>query len=89
MGGVKSKQKKEKLELGKLSIPRRGWFVGDSGEDMELNGALPDHLLWPHPGDIPAGKDEQLEKAINVLKADVAAWQARKRPPLIRNSERN
>jgi tricorn protease len=89
LGGVISMPTKDILDLGKLSIPRRGWFVGDSGEDMELNGALPDHLLWPHPGDIPAGKDEQLEKAINVLKADVAAWQARKRPPLIRNSERN
>ncbi len=89
MGGVISMPTKDILDLGKLSIPRRGWFVGDSGEDMELNGALPDYLLWPHPGDIPAGKDEQLEKAIEVLKADVAAWQTRKRPPLIRNSERN
>lgn len=89
MGGVISMPTRDILDLGKLSIPRRGWFVGDSGEDMEMNGAQPDVLLWPHPGDIPAGKDEQLEKAIDVLKADVAEWQARKRPPLIRKSERN
>ena len=32
---------------------------------MERNGAVPHHLLWPEPGELPSGEDRQLEKAIN------------------------
>ena len=81
-GGVISKPTRQILDFGNLSIPRRGWFVAGTGEDMEMNGAHPDFLLWPDPGDLPAGKDEQLDKAIRVLKQDVVDWKARKRPPL-------
>ena len=55
---------------------------------MELNGAVPDHIIWPHPGDLPAGKDEQLDKAIEVLKQDVAEFEARARPELVPASQR-
>ena len=81
-GGVISMPTKQILDFGKLSIPRRGWFVAGTGEDMEMNGAVPDFQIWPHAGDIPAGKDIQLDKAIEVLKQDVADWKTRERPPL-------
>jgi len=49
---------------------------------MEQNGAVPDFLIWPQPGELPAGKDRQLDKAAQVLKADVQRWKQRKQPPL-------
>ena len=59
-----------------------------TGEDMELNGAVPDIVLWPKPGDLPAGKDVQLDKAIEVLLKDVKDWKARPQPKLRKASER-
>jgi hypothetical protein len=32
---------------------------------------VPDHIVWPLPGEISSGKDRQLEKAIEVLIQDV------------------
>jgi hypothetical protein len=37
---------------------------------------------------MPKGKDVQLEKAIEVLLADVKEWEARKLPKLIKATER-
>ena len=54
---------------------------------MELNGALPHFVLWPHPGDLPRGKDDQLSKAIEVLGSEVKAWKAKPKPKLINASE--
>jgi tricorn protease len=76
------------MNVGYLRLPTRGWYVVGTGEDMELNGAKPDHLLWPEPEQLPHGKDVQLAKAIEVLKADVAQWQKRDRPKLHKASER-
>ena len=76
------------MDLGYLRIPRRGWFLINTGEDMELNGAVPDHILWPEPGQMPHGKDVQLEKAIEVLLEDVKKWKERPRPTLRKASER-
>ncbi len=87
-GGVISTGGTEILDIGFLRMPFRGWFLPDTGEDMELNGAEPDFTIWPKPGDLPAGKDEQLEKGIEVLLGDVKAWEERPRPPLRRASER-
>jgi hypothetical protein len=54
-------------------MPFRGWFVLENGLDMELNGAVPHHVLWPQPGEMPAGKDIQLEKAVEVLLEEIEA----------------
>ncbi len=70
------------MGLGTLRLPFRGWYLADTGEDMELNGCVPHFTLWPTPGDLPAGKDVQLDKAIEVLLEDVKAAQAQPRPPL-------
>jgi len=87
-GGVISTGGQQIMDMGYIRTPGRGWFVITTGEDMELNGAVPDHILWPEPGDIPKGKDVQLEKAIEVLLQDVKKWKERPQPTLRKASER-
>ncbi len=87
-GGVISTGGTEILDIGFLRLPFRGWFLPGSGEDMELNGAEPDYTVWPKPGELPAGKDEQLAKGIEILLGDVKAWNERPQPPLRKASER-
>ncbi len=70
------------MDVGRLRVPFRGWFVVGNGQDMELNGAAPHHVLWPQPGQMPAGVDIQMAKAIEVLKADVAKWRKRPQPKM-------
>ncbi len=87
-GGVISTGSTSIMDVGTLRVPFRGWYSIADGEDMELHGAQPDHLIWPQPGEMPRGVDPQLAKAIEVLQADVAAWKARPRPKLRKASER-
>ena len=87
-GGVISTGSARVMDVGSLRLPSRGWHLIGDGLDMELNGAAPDHVLWPAPGELPAGTDRQLEKAIEVLQADVAAWKQRPQPQLLKASER-
>jgi len=87
-GGVISTGGTTIMDMGTLRLPFRGWYKLDDGEDMELNGAIPDVILWPKPGDIPAGTDKQLEKAVQVLKADVKKFQATPRPKPRKASDR-
>lgn len=87
-GGVISTGGTQIMDLGFLRMPFRGWFLLNDGEDMELNGAVPDFVIWPQPADEAKGRDEQLEKALAVLEEDVAAWKARPQPKLIPASER-
>ncbi len=87
-GGVISTSGTSIMDLGFLRIPLRGWFLINDGEDMELNGAVPDHVLWPEPGQMPQGKDIQLEKAIEVLLEDVKKWEEREQPTPRKASER-
>ncbi len=70
-GGVISTGSVQIMDVGRMRMPFRGWFTVNDGEDMELNGAKPHHIVWPKPGEIPAGKDRQLGKAISVLKKEV------------------
>jgi len=87
-GGVISTGGTQVMDVGYLSLPVRGWFVLGTGEDMELSGAVPDYIVWNEPGEIPSGKDAQLDKAIEVLLDDVKAWKARPMPQLRKASER-
>jgi hypothetical protein len=48
----------------------------------------PHRVLWPQPGQMPAGEDIQLEKATEELMKDVEKWQAEKRPTLLKASDR-
>jgi tricorn protease len=88
-GGVISTGGTSIMDVGFIRLPFRGWYVLPTGEDMELYGAVPDIILWPQPGDMPRGKDIQLEKAVEVLLEDVKEWKARPQPPLRKASERS
>ncbi len=76
------------MDVGVLRLPFRGWFTLGDGEDMEKHGAVPNYVLWPEPGMMPQGKDAQLARALEVLRADVAAWKARPQPKLRLSTER-
>ncbi len=87
-GGVISTGGMRVMDIGFLRMPFRGWYVLGTGEDMELNGAVPHFEIWPLPGDLPSGKDKQLEKAIQVLTKDVKKWRKRPQPKLTPASAR-
>jgi tricorn protease len=87
-GGVISTGSAAIMDLGTLRLPGRGWYVLGTGEDMELNGAVPQHIVWPRPGELAAGKDVQIEKAVEVLLADVKTWASRPQPKLRKATER-
>jgi len=87
-GGVISTGGTAIMDVGFLRLPFRGWYLVNDGQDMELNGCQPDHELWPMPGEMPVGKDRQLEKATEVLKQEVSSWQQKARPKLTKASER-
>jgi tricorn protease len=87
-GGVISTGGTSILDIGFIRKPFRAWYVSKDGEDMELNGAVPHHIVWPVPGDMPKGKDDQLSKAIAVLAEDVKEYQARPQPTLKPASQR-
>jgi len=70
-GGVISTYSQNIMDIGKLRIPSRGWFTLNDGEDMELNGAMPDVTIWTKPGELPNGIDKQLNKAVEILGAEV------------------
>lgn len=88
-GGVISTGSTTILDLGTLRMPGRGWYLIDTGEDMELNGAVPDVVLWPDPAEEVAGQDRQLETAIRLLAEDVQAWKDRPLPALRKASQRD
>jgi tricorn protease len=87
-GGVISTGGTAIMDVGFLRMPSRGWHTINDGEDMELHGAVPDHIIWPQPGEMAAGKDFQLNKAVEVLTQEVAAYLAKPRPKLKKSSER-
>jgi hypothetical protein len=49
---------------------------------------VPDIVIWPIPGEIPAGKDRQLEAAVKQLQADVEASNKKPEPKLRKAMER-
>lgn len=87
-GGVISTGGTAIMDVGFLRLPFRGWYLVGNGEDLELNGAVPDLVVWPEPGQMPKGDDKQLEKAVEQLLEDVKAWQARPKPTLKKASAR-
>jgi tricorn protease len=54
-------------------IPRTGVFT-TKGVNMEKEGVRPDFLVEPQPDDLARGVDVQLDKAVEVLQQEVAAW---------------
>jgi len=72
-GSVISTSSRPLLDLGKLSVPFRGWFHPETGLDMELGPAVPDHIVENPPGEWIAGRDQQLDTAIAVMLAGLEA----------------
>jgi len=70
-GGVVSTGSAGVNDVGRLRTPFRGWFLPDSGQDMELNGCVPDAIVWPKPTELPMGIDRQLDKAVELLLLEV------------------
>ena len=87
-GGVISTGSKTIMDVGTLRMPFRGWYRLSDGQDMELNGAKPDITIWPNAGELAKGKDRQIEKAVEVLKKDITAYQKRPQAEPVRASER-
>lgn len=87
-GGVVSTGSVSVTDVGRMRLPFRGWFVKWTGEDMEMNGAVPNVIVWPLPAELPAGRDRQLNRAIKVLQKDIKEWKAMERPELKKVTER-
>ena len=87
-GGVISTGSARVMDVGTVRLPFRGWYLSTDGEDMELNGAVPDVIVWPQPTELPNGIDHQLEKAVEVLQADIKAWKETPSPTLRKATER-
>ena len=66
-------------------IPRIGVFTA-KGVNMEKEGVRPDVLVEPHPDQIARGIDPQLDKAVEVLQADVLSWKKEHGPRLAATS---
>ncbi|HEB60998.1 MAG TPA: peptidase S41 [Phycisphaeraceae bacterium] len=65
-GGVISTGATNLIDGARLRLPLRGWYLPD-GTDMELHGAEPDIIVEMTPADEAAGRDPQLEAAVNEL----------------------
>ncbi len=87
-GGVVSTGGTGIMDVGFLRMPFRGWFNIDTGEDQELNGAVPEVIVWPVPGEAAMGKDVQMEKGVELLMKDVEIWKNRPTPKLRKATER-
>ncbi len=70
-GGVVSTGSAKINDVGRLRVPFRGWFLLNDGKDMELNGCLPDEVIWPTPKELPAGEDRQLDTAVAMLLEEI------------------
>ena len=46
-GGVISTGGPMVMGMGFIRMPFRGWYLANDGQDMELNGAIPDAIVWP------------------------------------------
>lgn len=87
-GGVISTGSARVMDVGTVRLPFRGWYVKDTGEDMELNGAVPHVTLWPAPTEIPNGIDRQLEKAVQVMNQEIKKWKSQEKPKLRKATDR-
>ena len=72
-GGVISAIPVKIPEVGELQVPFRGWFDAETGNDLELNGAVPDVAVTMQPEDQVNGRDPQLAAAIEILSKQIAA----------------
>ena len=65
------------LDGGVITAPNLAFWTRDGGWGVENEGVAPDIEVDQTPADVIAGRDPQLEKAIEVIKAELA-----KNPPV-------
>ncbi len=87
-GGVISTGSVSVMDVGQMRMPFRAWFVAQTGEDMEMHGAVPDVLLWPDPREHDRGDDSQLETAVQLLTEEVEELTQQPQPRLRYATER-
>ncbi len=78
-GGVISTSSVSLLDGSTARMPMRGWYLVETGQDMELNGCLPHLSLWNQPG----GPDLQLAKAVESLARTVEQQALEPKLPLV------
>jgi tricorn protease len=66
-------------------VPRLGVYTA-KGVNMEKQGVTPDVVVADHPDQLAKGVDAQLDRAVEVLLSDVAAWKTG-RPQLAREND--
>jgi len=60
-----------------VRLPERGWYVAGSGVNMENHGCPPTHVVaQPPEQDLAKDRDAQLERAVEVLLAQLPADEA-------------
>ncbi len=70
------------MDGGGVTMPDFGFWIPGKGWQVENHGVDPDHVVLNRPEEVMAGHDPQLEKAIELVKAALAAAPpAAKRPP--------
>ncbi|OFA03392.1 S41 family peptidase [Duganella sp. HH101] len=65
------------MDGGGITAPNLAFWTRDGGWGVENEGVAPDIEVDQNPADVIAGRDPQLEKAIEVIKAELA-----KNPPV-------
>jgi tricorn protease len=65
------------MDGGTITAPNLAFWTRDGGWGVENEGVAPDIEVDQNPADVIAGRDPQLEKAIEVIKAELA-----KNPPV-------
>ena len=66
-GAVISTGAKRLIDGSYVRLPFRGWYVYDSGENMEDTPAVPDIMVTNPPNAKALGQDPQLERAVEAL----------------------
>jgi tricorn protease len=70
-GVVGIRSDKPFVDGGMMTIPEFAWWEGEGGWTLENRGAEPDIVIDNLPGDQAAGLDRQIEKALEIIKADL------------------
>ena len=63
-------------------IPRIGVYT-TAGANMDKVGVRPDVAVENHPDQLAKGIDAQLDKAVEVLQADVVVWKKKREPAVV------
>ena len=71
-GGVISAVNVTIPDIGSVQIPFRGWYQSGTSQNLDLNGAKPDYPVDLTPEDEDAGRDPQLDKAIEIIRGMIS-----------------